>query len=241
MLFPTGRAIARFSAATTFDVTTRTTSPPDDTTWVHPAPATFPQQGWVAANGLMVVAPGLYEAEVTPEGTIALTIVRAVGWLARMDLARRPIPAGPGMPTPGAQCLGPVHATVALLPAGDPALARAVELGLRAVPAGPAGPGGHEQGEPPLLEPGRSLLALSPGAIVLSALKPGEHGDGMVLRVLNPTDEVVEAVVDLGFPVETVRPVRLDEGTSDDGEVAREGDRIRLTVEPHRLRSVLVD
>ena len=94
---------------------------------------------------------------------------------------------------------------------------------------------------PQEVQPGRSLLALSPGAIVLSALKPGEHGDGMVLRVLNPTDEVVEAVVDLGFPVGTVRPVRLDEGPSDDGEVAREGDRIRLTVEPHRLRSVLVD
>jgi alpha-mannosidase len=241
MLFPTGRAIARFTAATTFDVTTRATSPPDDTTWVHPAPATFPQQGWVAANGLMVVAPGLYEAEVTPEGTIALTIVRAVGWLARMDLTTRPIPAGPGMPTPGAQCLGPVHATIALLPAGDPPLARAVELGLRAVPAGPDGPGGHEQGLSPLLDAGRSLLALSPGAIVLSALKPAERGDGVVLRVLNPTDEVVEAVVDLGFPVETVRPVRLDEGPSDDGEVALEGDRIRLTVEPHRLRSVLMD
>lgn len=59
--------------------------------------------------------------------------------------------------------------------------------------------------------------------------------------MLNPTDEVVEAVIDLGFPVETIRPVRLDESPADDGEVGREGDRIRLTVEPHRLRSVLLD
>ena len=85
------------------------------------------------------------------------------------------------------------------------------------------------------------MLTLSPGAIVLSALKPAERGDGIVLRVLNPTDEVVEAVVDLGFAVSAVRPVRLDEGPADDGEVALEGDRIRLTVEPHRLRSVLLD
>jgi alpha-mannosidase len=75
---------------------------------------------------------------------------------------------------------------------------------------------------------------------VLSALKPAEDGDGMVLRVLNPTDEVVDAVVDLGFPVETVRPVRLDEAASDDGEIRRERDRFHLTVEPHRLRSVLL-
>jgi mannosylglycerate hydrolase len=148
-----------------------------------------------------------------------------------MDLTIRPVPAGPGLPTPGAQCPGPVHATMAMLPTADPALARAVELGLRAVPAGPL----------PLLAAGRSQLALSPGAIVLSALKPAEHGDGMVLRLLNPTDEVVEAVVDLGFPVETARPVRLDEGPSDDGEIRREGDRLRLTVGPHRLRSLLLE
>jgi len=234
VLFPTGRAVARFTAATTFDVTTRTTSSPDDSAWVHPAPKTFPQQGWVAVNGLVVVAPGLYEAEVTPEGTIALTILRAVGWLARMDLSTRPIPAGPGLPTPDAQCLGPAHAAIALLPTADPALARAAELGLRAVPAGPAD-------TPSPLAPGRSLLGLSPGAIVLSALKPADQGDGMVLRVLNPTDETVEAVADLGFPVETVRPVRLDEEPSDDGEIMRAGDRLHLTVEPHHLRSVALE
>jgi hypothetical protein len=231
VLLPTGRPAAHFTAATTFDVTARATSPPDDSTWVHPAPPTFPQQGWVAVNGLMVAAPGLYEAEVTPDGTIALTIVRAVGWLARMDLTSRPIPAGPGMPTPGAQSLGPVRARLALLPTADPALARAVELGLRAVPAGVA----------PVLAPGRSALGLAPGEVVLSALKPAEHGDATVLRVLNPTDDVVDAVIDLGFPVDTVRAVRLDEGPSDDGKWWREGDRLHLTVEPHRLRSLLLE
>jgi alpha-mannosidase len=123
---------------------------------------------------------------------------------------------------------------MALLPTADPALARAAELGLRAVPAGPAD-------TPSPLAPGRSLLGLSPGAIVLSALKPADQGDGMVLRVLNPTDETVEAVAALGFPVETVRPVRLDEEPSDDGEIRREGARLDLTVEPHRLRSVLLE
>src|SRR5207249_3051785 len=78
----------------------------DASRWVHPAPSTFPHQGFVAANGLTVAAPGLPEAEVTPDGIIAVTLVRAVGWLARMDLRSRPRPAGPLMPAPGAQCLG---------------------------------------------------------------------------------------------------------------------------------------
>ena len=98
-------------------------------------------------------------------------------------------------------------------PAAIPARG-AVELGLRAVPAG-----GHEHGDAPPLAAGRPLLALAPGAIVLSALKPAEDGDGLVVRVLNPTDEIVEAVIDLGFPVDTVRPVRLDESPADDGEL----------------------
>ena len=70
---------------------------------MHRAPATFPQQGFVSANGLTVVAPGLPEAEVTPDGVIAITLLRAVGWLARTDLRQRPQPAGPAVPTPGAQ------------------------------------------------------------------------------------------------------------------------------------------
>ena len=61
--FPTGAGVERFAAATTFDTARRTTAPVDDSRWVHPAPRTFPQQGWIAANGLVVGAPGLPEAE----------------------------------------------------------------------------------------------------------------------------------------------------------------------------------
>jgi hypothetical protein len=75
--FPTGRSAVAADAATTFGVATRPTGPRDDAGWVHPAPRTFPHQGWVSANGLTVVAPGLPEAEVTEDGTIAITLVRA--------------------------------------------------------------------------------------------------------------------------------------------------------------------
>jgi hypothetical protein len=230
MLFPTGRAAEHAVAATTFDVAVRPTARPDDNTWVHPAPATFLQQGFVEVNGLAVVAPGLYEAEVTPDGTIALTLIRAVGWLARMELTTRPIPAGPGLPTPGAQCLGVLEARMALLPAGEAAAVRAVELGFVAVPAG----------DSPMLPPGRSLVTVAPGAIVLSALKPADHGRGMVLRLLNPTGEPVRADVTLGFPIESARQVRLDEEPADEGDLVRDGDCLRLTVEPHRLRTLLL-
>ena len=229
LLFPTGRATETFAAATTFDVARRSTVPPDDRTWVHPAPATFPQQGFVSVDGLTVVAPGLPEAEVTREGVIAVTLLRAVGWLARMDLKTRPQVAGPTVPTPGAQCLTEVVAQLALLAGLDPCAARDAELGLRAVAAGDA----------PLLEAGRPLLVLSPSTVVLSALKPAESGEGVVVRLLNPTDVAQQAQLRFGFPVARALPLRLDETPSGAALTVADGG-IEIALPPHALRTLLL-
>jgi alpha-mannosidase/mannosylglycerate hydrolase len=182
----------------------------------------------VAANGLVVGAPGLPEAEVSPDGTILVTLVRSVAWLARFDVRSRPFPAGPEMRAPGAQVQGPITARFAL--GVDPAVVQDAELGLRAVLGGPA----------PLLEPGTSLLSLEPPALVLSACAPATDDDGFVVRILNPTDDGHEAVVRLGFAVAGAQPVRLDESSCDE-PLVREGDVLRFPVPPHALRTVRVD
>jgi hypothetical protein len=74
----------------------------------------------VSANGLTVVAPGLPEAEVTADGAIVVTLLRAVGWLARFGLRSRMQPAGPLMPVEGAQMLGPLEARLSLFAGVDP-------------------------------------------------------------------------------------------------------------------------
>src|SRR5439155_10520186 len=205
LLFPTGAPVATFHAATTFDTAARSTVPVDDHGWVHPAPRTFPHQGWISANGLTVSAPGLPEGEVTPDGTVAVTLLRAVGWLAKLTLSTRPVPAGPGLPTPGGQCPGPLHTRVSLFAGdGDPALVRAAELGLRAVLAGPS----------PVLSAGTSALAVD-GPVVLSALKPAEYGPGSVVRLLNPGDDQVTATVRFARSPGSVDAVRLDESPAD--------------------------
>lgn len=229
LLFPTGRPVARFHAATTFDVAERSIARRDDARWLHHAPSTFAHQGWVSANGLTVVAPGLPEAEVTPEGTIAVTLLRAVGWLARYDLQSRPVPAGPAMAVAGAQLPGRFEARLALLAGCDPVAARDAELGLRGVIAGPER----------LLAPGVALLALEPAGLVLSALKPAEHGDGIVVRVLNPTDAPMTAVLRPGFRVAEARAVQLDEEPAAHA-VALDPDAVRVEVPARALRSVLL-
>jgi len=233
LLFPVGRDALRCEAAATFDVVERGGALPDDTGWVQRAVPTFVSQGFVHANGLTVVAPGLAEAELVagPEGrAIALTLLRAVGHLSRHDLRARPGPAGPGTDTPGAQCPGELTARLHLFAGLDPAAARDAELPLRAVPCG----------EAPLVAEGAALLALAPRTLVLSALKPAESGPGLVVRVLNPTGAACEAELRLGLPFERAEAVRLDE-TPCAGPLTRDGDTLRFPVPPHALRSVRIE
>ncbi|MGZ4757222.1 MAG: glycosyl hydrolase-related protein [Acidimicrobiia bacterium] len=167
---------------------------------------------------------------MTPDGVIAVTLLRAVGWLARLDLVARPIPAGPGLEAPGAQCPDGVVAELTLAPSDDDAdgrNARAGELGLRAVPAG----------DPPILPPETALVTIESPNIELSALKPAEDGNGIVLRVLNPTDVAVPAAIRLGIPVSEVTSVRLDE-TPDGDVVELVDDVVRIDVGPHALRTL---
>jgi alpha-mannosidase len=230
ILFPSGAPQLRFQAATTFDVAERVPGPADARGWIHPAPATFPAQGFVHAGGLTVCAPGLAEAELRPDGAIAFTLLRAVGTLSRHDLRTRPGPAGPGSATPGAQCPGPFAARLSLLCGLDPAAARDAELGLRAVAAGRA----------PLVPAGRALLALAPRELLLSALKPAERGPGLVVRVLNPGAGELEARLEPGFPFERAQAVLLDESPAE-LPLRREGAALRFPVPPHALRSVLFE
>ncbi len=194
-------------AATTFDVVPRAAEPVPDEQWVQRAPRTFPHQGFVHAGGLSVLAPGLPEAEWDGR-RIAITLLRSVGYLSRHDLRSRPGPAGPSTRTPGAQCPGPLAARLSLFAGLDPAEARAAELGLHAVPAGPE----------PLAPAGEALLELAPSALLVSALKPAEDGEGWILRVLNPTDAPEDLELCLGRAlrgaVDAAQPVRLDETPS---------------------------
>ena len=142
LLFPTAGGDA--VAATTFDAVRRRPGLPDGTGWVQPPTPTFPQQGWVRRGGLTIGAPGLPEAEVRADGVVAVTLVRAVGWLSGLDLHTRPMPAGPGMPTPAAQCPG------RLAPSCTCGVAT-VQWGRRRPPPGPPSSGCGPS--PPALDP----------------------------------------------------------------------------------------
>ena len=86
---------------------------------------TFPSRRFVDASdgtaGLALVHDGLLEYEVVDDGrALALTLLRAVGYLSRTEPQLRPNPAGPPDALEGPQLLGSQRAEYAVLPhAGD--------------------------------------------------------------------------------------------------------------------------
>jgi len=229
LLFPVSGPVERFEAATTFDTAMRRPGPSGEAGWMQSPPATFPHQGFVHVNGLSVVAPGLPEAEVISgePSRIAITLLRCVGSLSRLDLRSRPGPAGPGTDTPGAQCQGTLRARLSVFDGHDQARAREAEVGLRAVVCG----------DEPVVPQTEALFLLEPSMLMLSAFKPAERGHGVVFRVLNPTSSVQQARVTLGLPFDRAEPLRLDESPAD-FSISRSGQTLSFPVFPHELRTV---
>ncbi len=82
---------------------------------------TFPSRRFVDASngtaGVALIHDGLLEYEVVDDGrALALTLLRAVGYLSRTEPQLRPNPAGPPDPLAGPQLLGAQRAEYAVMP-----------------------------------------------------------------------------------------------------------------------------
>jgi hypothetical protein len=139
---------------------------------------TFPSRRFVSAGGLTIAHEGLLEYELVDEGrALALTLLRATGFLSRVEMTYRPLPAGPPLPLAGPQLQGPVTVQYAVQ-VGDVDPYALVEDAF--VPLLTAlGPGGGDR------PPSGQVLALE-GAQV-SAVR--RVAGGLEVRVFNPTDE----------------------------------------------------
>ena len=165
---------------------------------------TFVSRRFVDASdgqvGLAVLHDGLLEYEVVDGGKeLALTLLRATGYLSRAEPSLRPNPAGPLLAVEGAQLQKPIALEYALLPhhgdweAAD--LYAAADDFLVPLEHAPAGQDGDGSG----LDLGRlspSGQALSVDGAVVSALL--RDAGGVVVRLFNPRATPVEASLHLG-------------------------------------------
>lgn len=239
--------VSESNAETAYDVIARPTTPEPSEGWRERTSLTYAQQRFVTVEsqgkGLAILSSGLPEYEVTADGRLLLTLIRAVGWLSREHLATRPDAAGPEIATPEAQCLGSHTYTYAILPyAGrwtDARLfheAEAISVPLLAHAV---------QGERPDLRALRVItpfLTIEEPEIVLSALKPAEDNDGIIVRVFNPLAEPRAATLKFGAPPTGVQLTNLNEEVlpPDQQVFERTDSTVRIAMRPHQVRSIAI-
>ena len=243
--FPAGLRTDASCAEQHFGVVRRPIALPEhDFTWAEAPQGTYPQKSFVDVSdgrrGLALANRGLPEYEVLdgPDGvTVALTLLRCVGWLSRSWLRTRPVQAGPLVPTPGAQEQGRHLFHYSLIPhegGWERAFAQAHRFAvpLRAVFAA-AGKG--------QLPPKGSLLSVRPESFVLSALKEAEDGQGLIVRLYNIADGPAEGEVRLESGWQTVERVNLNEEPLGAAEAPRPSGRegwVRLALRPNEIATL---
>ncbi|MHA1764339.1 MAG: alpha-mannosidase [Promethearchaeota archaeon] len=123
LLFPTNIKASTVNADGNFYVVERSVDIQKTGKWAQdPLPMNH-QKDFIAVQDssrcVAILNKGLpeYEAIKNSDGTItlAITLLRCVGWLSRGDLATRKSNAGPDLKTPGAQCLGPHEFELSLI------------------------------------------------------------------------------------------------------------------------------
>lgn len=262
VVFPTGLNPAQCTVDEAFAVMPRDIDLPDSTGWVEDPTSLMHQRAFTdvsdpstpkyglgrSGRGLAILNRGLPAVEVTRQSTadeesetqIALTLLRSVGWLSRDDLFTRRIAAGPLVPTPGAQCLGPYTYEYAILPHAGTwhtvyqtaynyvaplLLARADtheglelrEMNITRDDPNQVKPIPWPRGGP--LPDAQSFLRVDPPTLALSAVRrpaPGgvegtADGRGLVVRFYNLERQPVAARLTTSFPVQAAWRLNLAE------------------------------
>jgi alpha-mannosidase len=243
-------AASRFEVESAFEVARRPIAPgPADFGSEHPSEfpiGATPQRGFATlaegARALTVAGRGCAEVEAVQEtdgsSSLALTLLRAVGWLSRGDLALRPVHAGPALQTPGAQGLGPhrVEFGFWLHADGDPqrvadAHRFAAPACLFAAEGGPDAPLGN----------GARLLEIDDPEVIVSAIEPRTQSTPRI-RLYNASDRPRRVELRWCGPgARRLEPVDLaGSATRLEGFVPGEGARATLALRPWQIVNLAV-
>ncbi|MBV8961369.1 MAG: hypothetical protein JO087_21610, partial [Actinobacteria bacterium] len=146
---------------------------------------TYPCRRFVQAGDVTVVHEGLLEYEVIDGGsTLALTLLRATGMLSRVDMAYRPLPAGPPIHMDGPQVLKAVEARYAVAVGDVDPYVLADDAFLPLLTVESEGGGSREAEGSAFTVEGAQLSALQ------------RHSGGLEARVFNPTDQETTVSLD---------------------------------------------
>lgn len=259
VLFPTGISTEYSYAGTQFDVTRHKIKPeiyddsniPEDVKRIiigareAESITTFPQRYFVDINdskkGIAVLNKGLPEYEILPENnTIALTLFRSVGWLARGDLLTRIGDAGPVIYTPEAQCLRNMSFEYALyFHQGDCRQgkvynqAKKFNHDLNIVRTDQHD--GNLETENQFLE-----LDSKNKVLQLTALKRAENRNSIIIRLFNPTDYGESGIISAKDSIKAAYYLNLNEKKEKAIDIL-DRNRININVKPREIITIEIE
>jgi mannosylglycerate hydrolase len=247
MLFPAGaETLADLRAETAFGVVRRPARREVPRQVRNELPVSYgPTISFVdagEAKGATVFGIGLAEYEAYPRDDttgprIGLTLLRCVGDLSRDDLATRPSGhAGPGLPTPGAQCPGVHQFRLAFEPRGGEPPAAALFARSAAFVNPPrvvsaAGAAGSAAAAASFI-----TIEAPRGGAVLSACKRAEERDSLIVRLFNPDEAPATVRLRAQIPVRSAALVDFMEERPQDLPV-RDGV-VEVILGRHQIRTI---
>ena len=242
-------AARRFEVESAFEIAERPIDPPRDGFGSeHPSEfpvGATPQRSFATLDdghrALTVANRGSTEVDAVPEAdgttSLAITLLRAVGWLSRGDLRLRPGDAGPSLETAAAQVAGPHRAelSIRLHPVGE--VERVCEAHRFAVPAR-AWIGGGPVGAP--LADGARLVEIDDPEVVVSAIEP-RPDRGALLRLCNESAQPRTVTLRWnGFGARALEPVDLMERTVRERSVSTDKTGATLSLRPWGIATLRV-
>jgi mannosylglycerate hydrolase len=249
LLFPVGaEAITEVRAETAFGVARRAArrEVPAENRWEVPvsyAPTGSFTEAGSAAAGAIVFGEGLVEYEALDDESgrtsrLGLTLLRCVGYLSRDDLTMRPSGhAGPGLETPGAQCLGHHEFRLAFEPRGEPLSNNALFARASPFVSPPHVVRVIGSGTEPLTGTFVKIGRIR-GDVVLSACHKSAEQNALLVRVFNPDD--TPAVVRIGAKHRLDQASRVDFLERSVEELPVREGAAELHVGPHKTMTVLL-
>ncbi len=247
-IIPSGFEAEESIAESAFGTVRRPTTVEDSSGYREEDSMTFAQQRFVrveeGGSGIAVLNKGLSEYEASPDGEVALTLLRSVGWLSRNDLSTRIGHAGPELATPEAQSQGRQMFEYAVVPYTDSwpegSIYREAEefwLPLQAR----AGQRLQDDFESRPEYARGSYMRVDNENVVLSALKKAENMDGLVVRLFNASGKEEQVVLRFGLPIVSAYRTNLNEEIFE--QIAPDDDsesELHLTVGGSAIETLMV-
>jgi alpha-mannosidase len=208
---------------------------------------TYPAHGFVHVAGATVLLDHVTEYELVDGRELALTVLRSTGLISRNDNPFREDPAGPEVPVPAAQMVGPWRFAFGLLPnpggwdaPGVLAAVESYQLPFVTAPgrAGTTSTREHDEAAP--VEPRAARLPaglrIEGRSVVLSALR---RRDGeLELRLVAKTPTATTATIS-GPPIVAARDVDLLGRPGPERPVETDGS-LRLELGAWEIRTIRV-